>query len=120
MIESILKSLSYVKEFGIIGYLALFLGVGIFLMAMWLVKHTVNSAEREREHNQKFLSEAVGANTKMMDVIAGRMGDIANLCERIMDNLARIESADKYQREEHKEIIMTLVQFVSHVKENLK
>jgi hypothetical protein len=108
MIESIMKTFGILKEFGIIGYLALFLGIGIFITAVWLVKHIVISYERERLQHQQFLSEAVGSNTKMMGVMTERMSDLAGLCSKILENLSRIESADRYQREEHKEIILAI------------
>jgi cell division protein FtsX len=101
-----------VSKLGVPIVLAVSLSIGIFLSALWLVKNLLKSYEKEREQHQIFLSDAVKSNTEAIRNIADRINDNMNMNYRFVDGITnyinRMETADRYQREEHIKIIQLL------------
>lgn len=109
MIDQIFKSaVEGTKLLGLSTYLALFLSIGVFLTALFLVRFLIRTYERERQVHQQFLSDAVKSNTAMIGQVVERMNDLGNLITKILESLTRLENADRYQREEHKQILLAL------------
>ena len=57
--------------------------------------------EKEHERHQGFLSEAVKSNTTALIMATDRLADLGAMMKSVSECLIRIESANKYQREEH-------------------
>ena len=122
MIELIKASIEGTKLLGLSTYLALFLSIGIFVTAILLIRFLIRSYERERQIHQQFLSEAVKQNTSAIETVADRMNDLAGVFSKITESLTRLESADRYQREEHKQILLILTELkneMSNIHERL-
>lgn len=111
--------LEVLQKYGLAVYLSLFFSIGIFLFSVWMVKRLfnmhesekkqlLNMQEKEREKHQEFLSEAVKSNTSALIIASDRLSDLGSMLKGISESLIRIESANKYQREEHVILSQTL------------
>lgn len=98
-----------VSKLGVPIVLAVCLSIGIFLAALWLVKNLLKQYEKERETSQKFLSEAVNQNTQAIKQMADRLNENMGLYYKFIDGITgyinRMETADRYQREEHIQLL---------------
>ena len=111
-ITDVQTHLEILQKYGLAVYLSLFFSIGIFLFSVWMVKRLLamnesekqqllSMQEREREKHQEFLSEAVKSNTSALIMASDRLSDLGATLKGISESLIRIESANKYQREEH-------------------
>lgn len=111
-ITSVPTHLEILQKYGVAVYLSLFFSIGIFLCSVWLVKRLLtmhesekkqllSMQEKEREKHQEFLSEAVKSNTTALIMATDRLSDLGAMLKSVSESLIRIESANKYQREEH-------------------
>lgn len=111
-ITSIPTHLEILQKYGIAVYLALFFSIGTFVFSVLLIKRLLNmyeaekkqslaTQEKERESHQTFLSEAVKSNTTALIMATDRLSDLGAMLKSVSESLIRIESANKYQREEH-------------------
>ncbi len=111
-VTSIPMHLEVLQKYGLAVYLSLFFSIGIFIFSVWLVKkllvmhesekkQLLAMQEKEREQHQQFLSEAVKANTTALIIATDRLSDLGSMLKTMASALERLESANKYQREEH-------------------
>lgn len=111
-ITSVQTHLEILQKYGLAVYLSLFLSIGIFLFSVWLVKRLLTMhesekkqllamQEKEHERHQGFLSEAVKLNTTALIMATDRLSDLGAMLKSVSECLVRLESANKYQREEH-------------------
>jgi CHASE3 domain sensor protein len=101
-----------ISKFGAPLVIAIVFSFVILFFSIWLVKSLLKSYERERSEHQKFLSDAVRANTEQLRMVGERFNDITNMQYRMIDSfiaytknveesVSRLETADRFQREEH-------------------
>jgi tRNA G18 (ribose-2'-O)-methylase SpoU len=125
-ITDVQTHLEVLQKYGLAVYLSLFFSIGIFLFSVWMVKRLLTmhekekqqliaSQEREREKHQEFLSEAVKSNTTALIIASDRLSDLGATLKGISESLIRIESANRYQREEH----VTLTSLLGDVKKDV-
>lgn len=118
--------LAVLQKYGLAVYLSLFFSIGTFIFLVLLVKkllamhekekdQLINMQEKERASHQEFLSEAVKSNTSALIMASERLSDLGSTLKGISESLIRIESANRYQREEH----VVLTQQISEVKKDV-
>lgn len=111
-ITSVSTHLEILQKYGVAVYLSLFFSIGIFIFSVLLIRRLLNmyeaekkqslaTQEKEREGHQQFLSEAVKGNTTALIIATDRLSDLGAMLKSISECLVRLESANKYQREEH-------------------
>ena len=96
-----LPPMEVLERFGLAVYLALFFSVGIFTFSVWLVRHLLKQWESERAEHQEFMSNSVKANTGAIVSATDRLADLGGMIRSLAEQLARLETANRYQRDEH-------------------
>lgn len=89
------------QRFGLAVYLSLFFSIGIFAFTFWLMKHFLAQWEAERTDHQKFMSESVRSNTTAIVSATDRLADLGAMIRGLSEQLIRLETANRYQRDEH-------------------
>lgn len=89
------------QRFGLAVYLSLFFSFGIFAFTFWLMKHLLAQWEAERTEHQKFMSDSVRANTSALVAATDRLSDLGAMIRGVSEQLVRLETANRYQRDEH-------------------
>lgn len=93
--------LEILQKFGLAVYLSLFFSIGIFAFTFWLMKHFLAQWEAERTEHQKFMSESVKSNTGAIVSATDRLADLGAMIRNLAEQLTRLETANRYQRDEH-------------------
>ena len=89
------------QRFGLAVYLSLFFSIGIFAFTFWLMKHFLAQWEAERADHQKFMSDSVRTNTMAIVSATDRLADLGAMIRSLSEQLTRLETANRYQRDEH-------------------
>ena len=93
-----------IKAQGLATWLAIFLTIAMAGVTGWIVRWVLKSSDESRKDHQKFFSESIGANTRIIEQVSERLSDVKNALEKINESLIRLETANGHQRQEHKDI----------------